>query len=51
MDLTAYCERFKAMKKVAEELNQTAHGHAVVEIIYKEQNLKVEDLGLKEATQ
>ena len=50
MDLTAYFEKFKAMKKVVEELNHTAHVHTVVEIICKEQNLKVEDLGPEEAT-
>ena len=40
MDLTTYFEKFKATKKIVEELNHTAHGHAVVKIIYKEQNIK-----------
>ena len=50
MDPTTYFEKFKAMKKVVEELNHTAHVHTVVEIICKEQNLKVEDLRPEEAT-
>ena len=48
-DLTTYVKQFKAMKKVVEELNHTAHGHAVVEIMYKEQNVSVDDLGSAEA--
>ena len=51
MDLTAYFEQFKAMKKVVEELNHTAHGHAVVEIMCKEHNFKIEDIGPEEAAQ
>ena len=49
MDLTTYFEKFKATKKVIEELNQRAHGHTVVEIICKEQYLKIEDIGPEEA--
>ena len=51
MDLTTYFERFKARKKAVEELNHTAHGHAVVKIICNEQNLKIEDIRPEEAIQ
>ena len=44
-------KKFKATRKVVEELNHTAHEHAVVEIMCKEQNLKIEDIGPKEAAQ
>ena len=37
------------MKKVVEELNHTAHGHATVEIWCKEQHVNVEELGSAEA--
>ena len=47
MDLTTYVDKFKATKKVVEELNHIAHGHTVVEIMYKEQNLKIGDIGPK----
>ena len=49
MDLATYFKKSKAMKKVVEELNHTAHGHAIVEIMCKEQNVKVEELGPNEA--
>ena len=51
MDLITYFEKFKTTKKAVEEPNHTAHRHAVVEIICKEQNPKIEDLRPKEATQ
>ena len=51
MDFTMYCEKFKAMKKVVGELNHTAHGHTLVEILCKEQNLKIENIVPDEATQ
>ena len=51
MDLTTYFKNIKATKKAVEELNHTTYGHVVVEIIYKEQNIKVEEIGLDEATQ
>ena len=35
MDLTTYFKKFKAMKKVVEELNQTANGHVGREILCK----------------
>ena len=46
-----YFKTFKAMQKVVAELNHTAHGYAIVVILCKEQNLKIEDIGPKEATQ
>ena len=36
IDLTTYFEKCKAMKKVVEELNHTAHRHAVVKMMCKE---------------
>ena len=50
MDLTTYFENFEATKKVVEKLNNTARGYPIVKITYKEQHLKVEVLGPKEAT-
>ena len=49
MDLTTYFEKFKAVKKVVVELNHTHHGHTVVEILCKEQNVKPEEFGPDEA--
>ena len=49
MDLTTYLEKFKATKKVVEELNHTAHGYTVIEILCKEQNVNVEEIGPDEA--
>ena len=36
MDLTTYFKKFKATKKVIEELNHAAHGHAVIKIMCQE---------------
>ena len=44
MDLTTNFKKFKAMKKVVEELTHSAHGHAVVEIMCKEQDVIIEKL-------
>ena len=49
-DLTTYFKKFKAMKKVVEELNYTAHGHVVVEIKCKEQHVSADNLKSAEAT-
>ena len=49
MDLTTYFEKFKATKKVVGEFNHTTHGHAVVEIMCKKQNVNVEEIGTGEA--
>ena len=49
MDVTTYFEKFKAIKKVAEERNQTTHGHAVVEMLCMEQNTRADGLRLDEA--
>ena len=38
------------MKKVVKELNQTVNGHAVVEILRKQQNTSADSLGPAEAT-
>ena len=51
MDLITYFEKFKAMKEVVEEFNQTANGHLIVEILCREQNINADDLGPAEATQ
>ena len=44
MDLTTYFERFKAMKRVVEELNQSTNGHPFVEIICREQGINADGL-------
>jgi hypothetical protein len=44
MDLITYFEKFKAMKKVVEEFNQSTHVHAVMEILYWEQNTHADGL-------
>ena len=49
-NLTTYFEKFKATKKVFEELNQTINGHVVVEIPCKEQSSSVDGLEPAEAT-
>ena len=49
MDLATYFKRFKAMKKVVEELNHTAHGHVVVEVLCKEEHINVEERRSAEA--
>ena len=49
MDLTTYFRKLEAMKKVVEEINHTAHSHTLVEIMYKEQNTNVEEIGPDEA--
>jgi hypothetical protein len=38
MDLTNYFKKFKARKRVVEELNQSVNGHAVVELVCREQS-------------
>ena len=50
MDLTTYFEKFKAIKKVAEELNQSANGHAVVEKMCRELDINQDDIEEAEAT-
>ena len=49
MYLTTYFEKFKATKKVVEELNQTANRHAVIEVLRKKKNTSVDGLGPAEA--
>ena len=51
MDLTTHFGNFKVTKKVIEELNHTVHRHAVVKIMCKAQNLKLDDIGPEEAAQ
>ena len=48
-DPTTYFEKFKAMEKAVEELNQTANGHAIVEISCKDQNISADGLVPAEA--
>ena len=49
MDLTTYFKKFKAMKKVVEELNQSVNGHSVVKMVCREQNISADGLRLAEA--
>ena len=49
MELIAYFEKFKVVKKVVEELNQSENGHAVLEILCREQNISAGNLGATEA--
>ena len=50
MDIITYFEQFRAMKKVVEELNQSVNGHAVVEILCREQNISADGLSEVEKT-
>ena len=45
-----YLKKFKATKKVVEELNQFTKGHTVVEILCKEKNHSTDGLQPAEAT-
>ena len=50
MDLIIYFEKFKAMRKVVEEPNQSANGHAIVEIMCRELDINLDDIEDAEAT-
>ena len=50
MNPTAYFEKFKAIKKVVEELNQSVNGHASVEILCWEQPIGADGLDVAEKT-
>jgi hypothetical protein len=38
--ITTYFKKFEAMKKIVEELNQSANGHTVVDILYREHTIR-----------
>ena len=49
VDLPTCFEKFKAMKKVVEELSHTTHRHNVVKTLCKEQNNSVNGLEMADA--
>ena len=46
MDITTYFGNVKAMKKVVKKLKQSANGHTVVDIVYREQSISADGLAV-----